>query len=454
MISFHDVIGVGFGPANLALAIALKESISSLDVLFLETQDQSHWHPHAMFHGSDIQNHPLRDLVTPRNPRSQYTFINFLKEHGRLFEFLNLGITFPLRTEYAQYLLWVADHFAGAVRYNERVTSIQPVFASGGNHQGYHVVTNRGQYFGRGVVLAPGRSPFMPEVLAAMNDARVVHFTRILQVLERLDEAGAPPARVAVVGGSQSAVEVTLELRTRYPRAQIYNVLRTFGFRQKDLSPFTGEVYFPEYCDLYFDTDGPRKQELDEDLRFTNYSSADHDVLDALYLQLYEDKILERNKGAIYNLCDIESADAVPSGIALRLKDRFRSRTSCLEVDLVVAATGFRDLGRRGNQERLPELLRGMESHLQLDHHGCIVVERNYDVRTRDTLSRSCPLVLNGLCETSHGMGDAGSFSLLALRSERILSVLTDSISQQPIAIHPTPSAPRGEIVEDRHDAR
>jgi L-ornithine N5-oxygenase len=27
---------------------------------------------------------------------------------------------------------------------------------------------------------------------------------------------------------------------------------------------------------------------------------------------------------------------------------------------------------------------------------------------------------LNGLCESTHGMGDAGSFSLLALRSARI----------------------------------
>jgi L-ornithine N5-oxygenase len=43
-----DVIGVGFGPSNLALAIALEELAGKrgrhLDTLFLERQADYHWH--------------------------------------------------------------------------------------------------------------------------------------------------------------------------------------------------------------------------------------------------------------------------------------------------------------------------------------------------------------------------------------------------------------------------
>jgi L-ornithine N5-monooxygenase len=37
--------------------------------------------------------------------------------------------------------------------------------------------------------------------------------------------------------------------------------------------------------------------------------------------------------------------------------------------------------------------------------------------------------MLNGLCESSHGMGDAGSFSLLALRSKTIAQSLDSTLS-------------------------
>jgi hypothetical protein len=42
----HDLIGVGFGPSNLALAIALQErgpSQGELDVLFLDKQADYRW---------------------------------------------------------------------------------------------------------------------------------------------------------------------------------------------------------------------------------------------------------------------------------------------------------------------------------------------------------------------------------------------------------------------------
>lgn len=103
----YDVLGIGFGPANIALAIALEELMPNINVKFFEMRERSMWQPEMLIDRSDIQNNPLRDLVTPRNPRSKYTFINYLYEQGRLFEYLNLGIQFPLRKEYAYYIVTV-----------------------------------------------------------------------------------------------------------------------------------------------------------------------------------------------------------------------------------------------------------------------------------------------------------------------------------------------------------
>lgn len=94
MSKSYDVVGIGFGPANLALAIALEEAGFAGSCLFLERRPSPQWQPEMLLPRSDIQNHPCRDLVTPRNPRSRYTFMNFLFENGRLFEHLNLGIEF------------------------------------------------------------------------------------------------------------------------------------------------------------------------------------------------------------------------------------------------------------------------------------------------------------------------------------------------------------------------
>jgi len=46
--NIHDLIGVGFGPSNLALAIALEELAEinghALDALFIDKQTDYRWH--------------------------------------------------------------------------------------------------------------------------------------------------------------------------------------------------------------------------------------------------------------------------------------------------------------------------------------------------------------------------------------------------------------------------
>src|SRR6266567_1738820 len=78
-----DLLGVGFGPANLSLVIALQEDSPRTTAFFLEAERDPVWQGGMLLDGSNMQNHPCRDLVTLRNPRSHYSFLNYLFEQGR-----------------------------------------------------------------------------------------------------------------------------------------------------------------------------------------------------------------------------------------------------------------------------------------------------------------------------------------------------------------------------------
>lgn len=430
----YDVIGIGFGPANIALAITLEESEFNGTRLFLERSTKTQWQPEMMLDGSDIQNHPSRDLVTPRNPRSRYTFTNFLFEHNRLFEHLNLGLEFPLRSEFAEYIQWVAGFFSHEVTYNQTVTRIEVVTES----DLYRVTTQTGnQYFSRSLVVAPGRTPIIPDAFNECDCKQVFHLTRYLSHITQLAEQ-RELKRIAVVGGSQSAIEIMLHLRHNYPQLKVINVQRGYGFRLKDTSQFSEHVYFPDFVDRYYNSSFSAKKNINRLLHSTNYSAADADVISHLYIGMYEDKLQGKNKITIKNLSEIQSCSKKNNRYILTLRDL--EGLACEEVpdlDAIVLATGFRNLGPGEQEERCPAILQDLADMLDYDSRGIIRIGRDYSLSASPG-HRLPALYLNGLCESSHGYGDAGSFSLLSLRAKDIYAslctALTSGLAPDPCA--------------------
>lgn len=415
----YDIIGIGFGPANIALAIALEELGGHTRCLFLERQPQACWQPQMLLSGSDIQNHPCRDLVTPRNPRSRYTFTNFLFEHNRLFEHLNLGLEFPLRREFAEYVIWVANCFAHQVAYDQSVKSLR--LDNSGPTLCYLIETARGDFYrARAVVLAPGRTPLIPEHFLEADRSRVFHLTEYQQRLAAL-HARRPLRKIAVVGGSQSAVEIILHLRQTHPDAEIVNIQRGYGFRLKDTSPFSEHVYFPEFVDYYFNSSHAAKQRLNQHLHYTNYSAADKDVIHQLYVGMYEDKLMGIEAVKIHGCNAISGYRETAQGCQLDLTEtNTHTRTTIEDLDGIILATGFRNLGTGEHEELCPALLDNLYPMLETHEAGAFLkLSRDYSLQAKAGYELP-PLYLNGLCESSHGYGDAGSFSLLSLRAKEI----------------------------------
>ncbi|MEM1009894.1 MAG: SidA/IucD/PvdA family monooxygenase, partial [Myxococcota bacterium] len=87
----YDIVGVGLGPANLSLACLLasgEPQQKGLTSTFLEQGAVIDWHQGQTVLGSTTLSEFFFDLVTPVDPTSRFSFLNFLKENGRLERFL------------------------------------------------------------------------------------------------------------------------------------------------------------------------------------------------------------------------------------------------------------------------------------------------------------------------------------------------------------------------------
>lgn len=423
MYDCADVLGIGFGPANIALAVAAAEEAAPWRARFIEAEFNPIWQGGLLIDSANIQNHPARDLATLRNPRSRFTFINYLFEMGRLVEHLNLPISFPLRKEYAQYISWVRTFFNEIVDYGERAVQISLIESADGIC--YEVLTTSGRsYRAHALVMATGRAPYIPPAFAGLQCDRVVHSRDYSFRVKELCDA---PGAVVVIGGSQSAVEITLDLARRFPRSSIYLYVRGPGLRLKDTSPFSEECFFPDFVSYYYNAPRRSKKILDHYLRPTNYSSVDDDVLHDLYLMIYEQRLDHLQRVFLQKHREVREVACSAGQVSLTVEEIHTGNIEKTTADLVILATGFRDIGPEPWQDPHPALISGVVDHFRLDPDGYLEIGEDY--RVTSVSQDIPPLFLNGLCETTHGIGDSGSFSLLSVRAGIISGGLTRALS-------------------------
>ena len=133
----HDLIGIGFGPSNVAMAIALGEHNArvgrqeAVTAHFFEQQPRFGWHRGMLIDDATMQVSFLKDLVTLRNPASEFSFLCYLQSKGRLIDFINHKNLFPLRVEFHDYFEWAAAKVDDMVSYGHEVVGVAPVIRDG-----------------------------------------------------------------------------------------------------------------------------------------------------------------------------------------------------------------------------------------------------------------------------------------------------------------------------------
>ncbi|WP_445548176.1 SidA/IucD/PvdA family monooxygenase, partial [Frankia sp. CiP1_Cm_nod1] len=254
------MIGIGFGPSNLALAIAVEEHnaqvapSAALRVTFLERQERFGWHRGMLLDGATMQMSYLKDLVTLRNQASDFSFVSYLHGQDRLVDFINHKTMFPLRHEFHDYLEWAAGRLDHLVEYGSEVVDLRPV-TLGGEIAFIDVVSRRGGgpertevRRARNVVIAAGLEPRTPDGIGLTE--------RVWHNHDLLDRVGAMPStprgRFLVVGAGQSAAEVTEYLHSNFPRAEVHTVFARYGFSPADDSSFANQIFDPTAVDDFF----------------------------------------------------------------------------------------------------------------------------------------------------------------------------------------------------------
>lgn len=241
----YDIISVGFGAAALAIAIAMRDRGVQARVLFLERQSEFGWHTGMLIPGTKMQISFLKDLATLRNPRSHFTFLNYLHAKGRLVHFTNLSTQTPFREEFNDYMKWCASHFNDWVQYNQEAISVAPVESQPGwPVELFKVVTcdrHSGEVkelYAKHVVVATGGEPAIPQCLPqSCLYKTVIHSSSYIHAVPHLLSQDTASYNIAVIGGGQSAAEICEDLSSKYPNARIHLITRGTSLRPSDDSP-------------------------------------------------------------------------------------------------------------------------------------------------------------------------------------------------------------------------
>ncbi|NWB93992.1 lysine N(6)-hydroxylase/L-ornithine N(5)-oxygenase family protein [Pseudomonas agarici] len=413
----HDLIGVGFGPSNLALAIALQEHgqvHGELEVLFLDKQADYRWHGNTLVTQSELQISFLKDLVTLRNPTSPYSFVNYLKAHGRLVDFINLGTFYPCRMEFNDYLRWVAGHFQAQSRYGEEVLAIEPILHQqqvdalrviSRNSQGEQFVRNA-----RSVVVSAGGTPRIPQAFKALkDDDRVFHHSQYLERMAKQACVSGAPMRIAIIGGGQSAAEAFIDLNDSYPSVQVDWILRGSALKPADDSPFVNEVFSPEFTDLIYQQNTAERERLINEYQSTNYSVVDIDLIERIYGIFYRQKVAGMQRHTFRSLTTVECASAGEAGVELALRNTASGELGAHRYDGVILATGYERQSHR-------QLLAPLAEYL-----GDYEVNRDYRLVTDERCKAG--IYMQGFCQASHGLSDT-LLSVLPIRAEEIATSL------------------------------
>ncbi|MET0456477.1 MAG: SidA/IucD/PvdA family monooxygenase [Mycobacterium sp.] len=410
-----SVVGVGFGPSNLGLAIAIEEYNETCDPAhvitaeFLEVKPEFGWHTGMLIPGTTMQISFLKDLASQRNVRSRYTFLNYLTERGRLNEFINHQTFFPTRLEFHDYLEWAADRVNANVRYGTRAVAVRD--------EGDHLAIDAegaggGTLRARAVVLAGGLQPQLPG--GVVETPRQFHNHQLLVKIPKLPSVRHE--RFVVVGAGQSAAEVTDYLHSTFSDAEVHGVFAKYGYSPADDSPYANRVFDPAAVDDFYTAEPMVRQRLLDYHRATNYSVVDLPLIEALYAREYAERVAGERRLYFHGASSIRSATEDEAGVRVVIEHHPTKATETLDCDAVIYATGFTPLS-------LPDILGDLCDPTVYAVDGP-EVERDYRLRT----AREIPgaIYLQGGTEHTHGLSSS-LISNIAVRCGEIVESIVEA---------------------------
>jgi lysine N6-hydroxylase len=396
-----DVAGVGLGPFNLSAA-ALLDPFPEITARFFEREKEFHWHPGLLFPGATIQVSFLKDLVTLADPTSCYSFLAFLFANRRLYRFINANFARVTRVEFNQYFRWVANQLP-SLEFGSEVKEISC------NEESFIISLGQHSVAARNIILGTGLQPMVPDCTVPHLGPTILHASRYL-----MQKPNTFQKRVAVVGGGQTGAEIVCDLLSRddVRPEMLYWISRRSNFLPLDDSPFTNELFTPNYSDYFYGLSSQDRLSILAEQKLAS-DGISNSLLERIYQLLYEAEFLtgQGRSCVLHPRCELTGMKASQrTGWALTLYNLLNCSLLPLEVDVVILATGS-----------VFKPLPALQPILHLFHRDGkdIVINEDYSVRWDGP--ESLKIYLQNGARHCRGVADP-NLSLMAWRSARIIN--------------------------------
>ncbi|MGW0997584.1 lysine N(6)-hydroxylase/L-ornithine N(5)-oxygenase family protein [Streptomyces sp. NPDC002523] len=387
----HDLVGIGLGPFNLGLA-CLTEPIAELEAVFLESKPGFEWHVGMFLDGAHLQTPFMSDLVTLADPTSPYSFLNYLKEKGRLYPFYIRENFYPLRVEYDDYCRWAADRLS-SVRFGRTVTEVTY------EDEVYVVRTGTGETFrARHLVLGTGTVPHVPSVCEEL-DGDFLHTAQYMHRRAELREKES----ITIVGSGQSAAEIYHELLTEIDvhGYRLNWVTRSPRFFPLEYTKLTLEMTSPDYIDYFRALPEDTRHRLEKQQKGL-FKGINSDLIDSIFDLLYQKNVASGDRPVPTRLLTNSSltrATHRDGTYTLGFHQDEQGKDFEIRTEGLVLATGY--------HYEPPAFLGPVRDRLRFDGHGRFDIARNYSIDTtgRGVFLQNAGVHTHSITSPDLGMG-------------------------------------------------
>lgn len=394
-----DLIGVGIGPFNLSMA-ALLDDIEDCQTLFFDNNDSFNWHPGLLMEDCTLQVPLMADLVTMAAPTNRYSYLNYLHETGRLYNFYFYEEFLIPRIDYNLYCQWVSqqlDH----LHFAKEVTAIEE------HAIGFKVTVQDthsqecSHYYAKNVVFGTGSRPAVPEPASHLkNHQHVIHSAEYVQRKKDLQDAQS----ITVIGSGQSAGEIFLDLLDDQPQFgyELNWLTRSAGFLPMEYSKLGLEHFSPDYIDHFHALSESKRDTIrkGQDLWYKGLSDTSITAIyDRLYKRSIGNKTLPTTLQARSELMHVEVQD---HHLTLNFKHLELEESFSVESQRLILATGY--------QQSIPHCLSPLLPLLKKDRQQRLHIHRNYEVASEIPLQgrlfvQNAELHSHGIAAPDLGLG-------------------------------------------------
>ncbi|KUN28182.1 alcaligin biosynthesis protein [Streptomyces antibioticus] len=384
----YDFVGIGLGPFNLGLA-CLTEPIDEIDGVFLESKPDFEWHAGMFLDGAHLQTPFMSDLVTLADPTSPYSFLNYLKEKGRLYSFYIRENFYPLRVEYDDYCRWAANKLS-SVRFSTTVAEVS--YEDGV----YVVTTTAGDVLrARHLVLGTGTSPHYPDAVRGLG-GDFFHNSQYMRNKAELQKKES----ITIVGSGQSAAEIYHDLLSEI---DVYGyrlnwVTRSPRFFPLEYTKLTLEMTSPEYIDYYRELPEATRYRLTAQQKGL-FKGIDGDLINEIFDLLYQKNLGGPVPTRLLTNSALNSATYANGTYTLSFRQEEQEKDYDLQTQGLVLATGYKYAE--------PEFLAPVKDRLRYDTQGNFDVARNYSIDTtgRGVFLQNAGVHTHSITSPDLGMG-------------------------------------------------